>query len=217
MKNRIVIIFGVSMKKLACFMMAATVLMAISSSNIYSMPTNLAEQYGVATASNSWISTTYGTHTPEFAIDGDSGTYWNAGRHGIASSPEWLLVDLQNQYSINSITLQSPNNDDRFLGYSNEYELHVSVNAVDWTHIASGILYDSDVVDEYADSILVSGPESLLQYIRYDVVGGTHWAHLFEMEVYGEDGSAPVPEPSTFLMLGGGLVGLAVMRRKMKR
>jgi hypothetical protein len=45
------------------------------------------------------------------------------------------------------------------------------------------------------------------QYLRFDVVAGTHWAHLYEIEVY------EVPEPCTLLLLGLG----AVMLRRRQR
>lgn len=50
-----------------------------------------------------------------------------------------------------------------------------------------------------------------------DSIGFVGWSHAADanVEVYGH--SAPVPLPSTLLLLGSGLLGLAGLRRKFKR
>ncbi len=83
-------------------------------------------------------------------------------------------------------------------------------------------IYVTDSDDDKWDST----PEDELRY--YDVVysGGAYWLQ----DYYGSNGwyigevfaldripNAPVPEPTTMLLFGTGLIGLAVARRKLKK
>ena len=173
-------------------------------------PIDLASAFGTASASESWI-----FHTPELAIDDDPISFWNAGRIGSTSDPPWLVVDLNNIYEVQDIVLANPDHDNALLGNSWAYNLYVSTDAYVWHSIASGWLYDSDDPASYSDIISVPDAFSVLQYAKFEVVGGTHWAGLHEMEILGE--ASPVPEPTITLLFGIGIAVLAGTRLRRKK
>lgn len=142
---------------------------------------NIAPINGVATASGYCCS-----RPPINAIDADALTLWNDARRGTPSNPSWLVVDLQSLFSVSKVYLQSPDIDGINLGYSNVYNFYVSDDGENWTFIASGTLYDSNDPEEYSDTIFIPQAISVFRYAMYEVVGGTHWGHLGEMEIYAD-------------------------------
>jgi hypothetical protein len=119
---------------------------------------------------------------------------WNGLRSGL------LTIDLQYTYEIEQIILTFANGG--VPGYTNIYNLYKSFNATDWTLIGSGTLVDTE------DHIHVLNYESeAMRYIKYEVVGGTHWANLSEMEAF-----SLVPEPAVAWLLT--LAGLLLVRRR---
>jgi hypothetical protein len=136
---------------------------------------------------------------PMDAVDGDLTTEWNAGWWAEASSPQWIVVDLQSVYSVGKISLWDET-DGIDIGWSNDYNLYSSLNTTQWELLGSGTLYDST---DYLDEYLFNGKD--MQYVKYEVVGGSHFAHICEIEVY------EIPEPCTLLLLG---LGGVLIRRK---
>ncbi len=128
-----------------------------------------------------------------YAVDSHYDTMWNAGRHADALNPDWLKVALGDVYAVSNIVLWTDTRDDWY-GYYIDYVLYVSMDDILWSEVGNGRL--TDPIDPSAD---VQVNQSL-QYIRFDVVGGTHWSHLSEMEVY------EIPEPATLLLFGLGCV-----------
>ncbi len=49
--------------------------------------------------------------------------------------------------------------------------------------IGSGTISESNVIEDYSDVYTISDDIPPIRYIKYEVVGGTHWADLGEMEV----------------------------------
>ena len=174
---------------------------------------NLAPVYGTASANS-----TYKDFTPGQAIDGSIVKSWVAGSWDGAKTPFWLTIDLHNIYKVDKIVLyDSPiySGTDIYTGadYSEKYNLYSSTNGETWNLIQSGTLVDTSGPSDYIE---ISSLAAYLQYVKFEVTEGPHWAHLNEMMIYGAMTTTAVPEPTTMLLLGFGLVGLAGMRRSRK-
>ena len=161
---------------------------------------NFAYLHGVASANSEY-------YPASRAIDGDRDTSWAAASHGTPTNPYWLQVDLENQYSVDQIVLVFTHSG-IYAGYTNVYNLYNSTDGTNWNLIQSGTLYDSTT--DYVYPITLND-HNLTQFVKYEVIGGTHWAQLYEMEIYGN--SSPVPLPPAVYLLGSGLLGLVGFRR----
>jgi hypothetical protein len=137
---------------------------------------NLAIMHGVASA-DEWYRPS--GQDPSEAIDGDEVSKWSANGFGTSDSPHWLIIDLKSSYTINEIVLKSDDMPQYGSTYHVVYNLYISENGADWTLIANGTMYDDP--DRYMDTITYSGE---VRYVKYEVVGGSHWAHLNEIEIY---------------------------------
>jgi F5/8 type C domain/PEP-CTERM motif len=145
---------------------------------------------------NGWVAS--------YATDGTD-NFWNAGDW----SQHWLEVDLGQSYSLSHVDLYYP-------GQSGgvTFNLYASTNddawdaawndATNWTFIGSGAL--SNIRSE---TITTAGTPA--QYLKYEVFSAGDWVGLTEISAYG---SATVPEPGTFLLLGAGMGGIVLLRRK---
>jgi hypothetical protein len=147
---------------------------------------NLAPLHGVVSANG-----TYGDYLPSLAIDGNWETYWNGGGHGSLGNPLWLQVNLQKNYLVDRFIVVDP-------GGSHVYNLYTSADGVNWNLVNSGTFPDAQGLVH----IIPLSTNKVIQYAKYDIVGGGDWASLGEMEIWGE----PIPfprliAPSLFLLL----------------
>lgn len=162
---------------------------------------------GTATANSEYFPAGY-------AIDGNFLTGWAAGDHGTPTDPNWLIVDLGNAFDVNQIVITAFLLDGLYSGYTNVYNLYTGLNVSNWTLQLSGTFIDESLV--YTDRVATMnfpGSGLNMRYAKYEVVDGTHWSGATEIEIF--DGTSPVPEPTTMLLLGLGLIGLAGVRRKL--
>lgn len=170
-------------------------------------PINIAPTHGIASASSSYSISSL----PQFAIDGDPQTMWNAGTHGTPSAPRSLVVDLQQSFQISEIKLQtiiSPSGS-IYRGFTNAYNLYTSTDGIAWNSVGSGTLVEETNPTSYSDIFNISGPNSTLRYVKYEVVGGTHWAHLNELHI----SAVPLPG-AVWLFVSGVLAAYGVSQRK---
>jgi hypothetical protein len=174
-----------------------TLLAAISCPVAEAAGVNLA--LGQPTAASSVWSVQF----PSLAVDGVWGTHWNAGGGGSVETPHWLSVDLEALYMVFSIVLVSHH---PWTEQANVYNLYGTTDGSTWSLLHWSGLADSPTVVQTIDT-----GAALLRGVKYEVIGGHHWAHLAEMEVIG------VPEPSSFLLLAGGLGLLAIRYRRAAR
>jgi hypothetical protein len=137
------------------------------------------------------------------AIDGDQGSLWSASGFGSASNSHWLIVDLGSAFNITTITLKGPYTGTYPPNYNNDYILYTSINGADWQVLGAGSLFDS--AEGYINTIDTAG--LVARYAKYEVVGGLHWAHLNEFQIWGEQ-TSPVPEPSELLLLCIGMLSV---------
>jgi hypothetical protein len=124
---------------------------------------------------------------PSLAIDGNWENSWVIAGLGSPANPLWLQVNLQKKYQVDQINLVFAHSG-TYTGYTNNYNLYTSVNGVNWNLVRSGTLVDSLDPAVYVTPIPLTSNQ-VFQYVKYEVVGGTHWAQLCEMELW------PGPNP----------------------
>jgi hypothetical protein len=128
------------------------------------------------------------------AIDNDTSTYWRAISHGTPTDPKWLVVDLGNVYKVDHIELWGQDSPE-YQWYYIDYKLMGSIDGSNFTLLSIGTLTDPATVnpptqeyyDYFYDNISVA---SNMRYVKFEVIGGTHDAHLNEIKIWGE--STPV-------------------------
>lgn len=199
------------MKKL---LIIITICLAVQTA--HALPVNLSLLDGVSAVADS----IYSNRIPENAIDGNYSTKWNAGSYWYNGDNlmHWLTIDLGNIYEINKFILYTVNSlYSTFSGYNIIYNFFSSTDNINWDQVGTGMLIDSHTT-EYMNSIEVG--TLFAQYLKFDVVGGTHWSHLNEIEIWGEMNlggdmnSDPVPESATVFLMGIGLLGLVGYRQR---
>jgi len=89
---------------------------------LYSFTQNLALNKTVATSSVQSSS-----FAGKYAVDGSTSTRWSSA----ASDPQWIYVDLGNQYNITSVKITWAS------AYGRNYTIDISNNATSWTTIKS--------------------------------------------------------------------------------
>ena len=85
------------------------------------------------------------------AIDGIDSTNWSASGFGTVSNPDWLIIDLNNIYSIDKIVLKSGDSPTWSSSYYINYNLYYSTDNVNWVFMVSGSLIDDPT--EYFDEV----------------------------------------------------------------
>lgn len=172
---------------------------------------NIAPIYGTAWANNS-----YGEQLPALAIDGDLTTGWNAGDQGYHWAPQWLVIDLGNQYPVEEITLVgiSSSEENPYVGYGNVYCLLTSSDGENWVQVVNDSWVQHYDPSFYSDTWTLPG-DDLVRYVKYEVVGGLHWATINEIAVLADLSAIVVPAPGAALL---GAIGLSyatsVLRRR---
>jgi hypothetical protein len=123
-----------------------------------------------------------------------------------------LIVDLQNEYDISQITVAGPPwVGSPYLGYTNVYNLYTSTNGTNWTLIASDWWAEDPDPAVYSDTYVLSGDP--LRYVKYEVIGGTHWAGVAEIMTFADVSAVPVPGALVLGAIGVGLTGWLRRRR----
>jgi len=149
---------------------------------------NIAPTNGIATA-DIFID---GTWAPRLAIDGNRATAWNAGSTGSAANLHFLVINLQHPFKVDAIFLKDIIwSGGPFLGFNNIYNLYIGSDGTTFTKIASGTLTES--LNPQLNSAFVPIPEALstFQFVKYEVVGGSHWSHLQDLEILVSQQAAP--------------------------
>ena len=170
---------------------------------------NLALNPGATATANSEYAANWNASK---AIDGDPTTNWSAASWASPSNPLWLMVDLGASYQVSNVVLKSRDLEQYSPSYYIDYEFLVSTDQSTWWQLKTGRLTD-DGGDAWWDEVAVNAS---MRYALFQVTGGTHWAHLYEMEIIGEN-PVQVPEPATVSLISLALGGMAYLRARRNR
>ena len=195
------------MKNLKLFV-AAVVLIVLTIGHYQVFATTNLALSGIATQSSTGYWDWWAT--PDRAIDGNTdGDYWNGSvSHTDYDFHAWWQVDLNNMYPLESIVLWNRTDGcgDRLTNFN------VSVLDKSLSQVWSQNYYTSG--GTFLPSMTINLPINTYGQIVKVQLNGTNYLQLAEVQVYGDQ--IPIPEPSTFFMLGMGLFGLIgfVYKRK---
>ena len=124
-------------------------------------------------------SSSYGGHTPEFAFDGDPGTYWNAS----AAAPEWIEVDLGLIYSVVRVRMR--------LNLSSDgpcsYEVWNSDSPIQHSTTGASLAAQHSGICRMGDDIELSlAPGSVARHLQVRTLQSAGWAAWFEVQVFAQ-------------------------------
>lgn len=144
------------------------------------------------------------------AIDGNTGGVWGTDllTHTESEANAWWQVDLGSSWAIDSIDVW--NRTDSSV-VNRLFPFTVSILN------GTGSTLWSAIYNTLGSTHMVFDPSALIdgQLVKIQL-NDTNYLHLAEVQVWADDGNtlSAVPEPSTVLLLGSGLVGLAWYGRK---
>jgi len=171
-----------------------------------------------AIVDNSHITVT-GTVQPGYSaqstIDDKPGTFWHGVNDLTIGQVDYLAYHFANTSSINPI--------DFYDNYTNHYQMgelaiQISSNTTDgWDGTWSTILHVNGDYNppngDWIASVLISNTEWVRLYMTYQgrgAHGGSPAFYLSEVDFQG----SVTPEPSSLLLLGFGLFGIGLFKRK---
>lgn len=164
------------------------------------------------------------SYLPMLAFDGNTGTRWQANSYVTTSSnPQWIEVDLGSVYILSDVhivlqALAAPGVSAIFDVYASKNPMQGSVAGATLIHefapgpFVTGQILEYDIPDNvvYAQFLQIR----TLRDLRWNTTNGYVRPSFREIEVYADDS---VPEPSTLLLVGAGLGGFALLRRRARR
>lgn len=153
-------------------------------SRFYRVERILGSEWNLALGKAISTNASYPNQPAQSAIDGNRDSLWSSTDHGTPSNPNWLKLDLGSVQDIGRVFLWFVYSNGQYDLYNNIYNLYGSEDDTSYSLIASGTLIDSPVFDDRSDTIILPAGARRYRYLRYEVIGGSHWSSLNEMEVY---------------------------------
>jgi len=183
------------MKKIIMF--SCVLVMIITVPDAYALPINLSLNSETTATANQVdaINNNFASN----AIDGNLDTLWRATSHGTPTDPKTLIVDLGEIFEVSHLVLWG--HDSPYVNYFIDYNIYGSTDGSTFNFLSTGKIIDPPLpptpnyYDYFMDTIYLPAEVALLRFAKFEVIGGSHDAHLNEIEIFGEDHRHLYPNP----------------------
>jgi hypothetical protein len=129
-----------------------------------------------------WVATASVGSSPGNAIDGNAGTRWTTGVS--QANGQWFQVDMGSANTFYQIVLDSSGSSG---DYPRGYQVNISNDGINWGSVVTNGTGSSAVT-----TISFASPQAA-RYIRITQTGSTSgWWSIYEFNVFGVNGTAPV-------------------------
>ncbi len=176
---------------------------------------NVSDQSGLSVGFTSGV-TDWDTYfgTPSHTVIAADYEWWGAENSGLTGS---VVFDLGMNYFVDKLALWN----EEVAGIST-FDVYTSTDGISFTSVGPSLTPTNNPLelDYFADIFALTTTQG--RYIKLDITGtgdnGWNTVSMGEIAFSTSTSVDPVPEPSTMLLLGCGLIGLAgTARRKLKK
>jgi hypothetical protein len=184
--------------------------------------TLVSENLGTSHYTASTVQAPVATYEPWKAFDGLESTRWQANQSVLPTNPAsfgWIEVDLGHEYLLSDLhlhvyTLAAPGATATFNAYASQNPMQGNLTGATLLHVFSPGPFSTGEELEYdiPDGTVLARYVQIqtTMDVKYNTTNGYLRPAWREIEVYAD----VVPEPSTFILVGAGLGGLALLRRR---